>query len=290
MRLLYLFVPIAVVVQLASAQAPAKQAAQAPHAAKPPQSSSAASSMTDDEKTVYALGLSIYRSLGQFDLSPAELAIVQKAISDAATGKPAEELNVWGPKIQPFARARAERGLIREKAASQAYLDKAATQPGAVKTESGLIYRELSAGTGPSPTATDRVKVNYRGTLVNGTEFDSSYARNQPAEFSLNGVIPCWTEGLQKMKVGGKAQLMCPSTLAYGDRGRPAIPAGAALIFDVELLEIASTAPATPPVPPAPSTPAAPSGPAAPPAPAAPSAPSAPSAPAAPSAAPPPSQ
>jgi FKBP-type peptidyl-prolyl cis-trans isomerase FkpA len=101
-----------------------------------------------------------------------------------------------------------------------------------------LIYREVSAGSGASPQATDTVKVHYRGTLIDGTEFDSSYKRNEPAQFPLNQVIPCWTEGVQKMKVGGKARLVCPSSIAYGDQGRPSIPGGAALLFDIELLEI----------------------------------------------------
>ena len=203
--------------------------------------------MTDEQKTIYALGLSIYRSLGQFNLSPEELATVQRAMSDAAAGKPAVDLNTWGPKIRALAQARAAQGLEKEKAASQTYLDKAAAQAGAVKTDSGLIYRELKAGTGASPAATDTVKVNYRGTLVNGTEFDSSYARNEPAQFSLSGVVPCWTEGLQKMKVGGKAQLVCPSNLAYGDEGRPGIPGGAALVFEIELVDIVSASPTAPP-------------------------------------------
>jgi FKBP-type peptidyl-prolyl cis-trans isomerase FkpA len=82
------------------------------------------------------------------------------------------------------------------------------------------------------------VKVNYRGTFINGTEFDSSYKRNEPAEFPLNGVIPCWTEGVQKMKVGGKASLVCPSSLAYGDQGRTSIPGGATLLFEIELLDV----------------------------------------------------
>ena len=108
-----------------------------------------------------------------------------------------------------------------------------------VKTASGLVYTELKAGSGPSPTATDTVKVNYRGTLADGTEFDSSYKRGQPAEFPLNRVIPCWTEGVQKMKVGGKAKLVCPPSIAYGDRGAGrAVPPGATLTFEVELLDI----------------------------------------------------
>jgi FKBP-type peptidyl-prolyl cis-trans isomerase FkpA len=198
--------------------------------------------MTDDEKTIYSLGLSISRSLSQFDLSSGEVEIVKRALTDAAAGKPAVDLSTWGPKIEPFARARAGRVAEREKATSKAYLDKAATEPGATRTESGLVYREVKAGTGASPKATDTVKVHYRGTLVNGTEFDSSYKRNEPAQFPVNGVIRCWTEGLQKMKVGGKAVLACPSDLAYGDSGRPTIPGGAALIFEVELLDIVAAA------------------------------------------------
>jgi FKBP-type peptidyl-prolyl cis-trans isomerase FkpA len=121
----------------------------------------------------------------------------------------------------------------------KAYLDKAATEPGAVKTDSGLVYRELRAGSGESPKASDTVTVNYRGTLPDGTEFDSSYKRNAPAQFPLSQVIPCWTEGVQKMKVGGKSELVCPASIAYGDRGSPpVIPGGATLIFEVELLKI----------------------------------------------------
>jgi FKBP-type peptidyl-prolyl cis-trans isomerase FkpA len=180
--------------------------------------------VTDDQKTIYALGLSISHSISEFSLSPAEIEIVKRALTDAAAGKPAVDLSTWGPKIQPLAKIR--------------YFNKAAAEPGAVKTESGLIYRELRAGTGSSPKATDTVKVNYRGTLVNGTEFDSS-KRNEPAQFALNGVIRCWTEGVQKMTAGGKAKLVCPSDLAYGDRGSPpVIPGGATLIFEIELLEV----------------------------------------------------
>lgn len=108
------------------------------------------------------------------------------------------------------------------------------------KTASGIVITLLKEGEGASPKATDTVRVHYRGTLENGTEFDSSYRRGQPATFPLNRVIPCWTEGVQKLKIGGKAKLLCPSNLAYGSRGIPGtIPPDAPLIFEVELLEIA---------------------------------------------------
>ncbi len=114
-------------------------------------------------------------------------------------------------------------------------------QASAPAAGSGLVYKSLKEGSGPSPVATDVVKVHYRGTLQNGTEFDSSHKRGQPAEFPLNRVIKCWTEGVQMMKVGGKAQLTCPPGIAYGERGTPGgpIPPNATLNFEVELLGIA---------------------------------------------------
>src|SRR5581483_5212616 len=193
----------------------------APAAAKKPEPPP--KPMTDEEKIIYSLGLSIHRSLGQFDLSPAELEIVKKALTDAAANKPAVDLQTWGPRIQELAASRGARLAEKQKALSAAYLAKAAAEPGAQKTESGLVYRELRPGTGDSPKATDNVKVNYRGTLVDGTEFDSSYKRGEPAQFPLTNVIKCWTEGVQKMKVGGKSQLVCPANLAYGDAGMPGI-------------------------------------------------------------------
>jgi FKBP-type peptidyl-prolyl cis-trans isomerase FkpA len=224
------------------AQSPVAKPSSASAPPKVPGQVAPTTSMTDDEKAIYAIGLSIYRSLGQLSLSPAELAIVEKAMNEADAGKPAIDLAEWGPKIQGFARTRADQAKEKEKTRSVAYLTKAAAEPGAIKTDSGLIYRELRAGTGASPKATDSVKVNYRGTLVDGTEFDSSYSRNEPAQFSLGGVIPCWTEGVQKMKVGGKASLVCPANLAYGENGQQSIPGGATLVFEIELLEISGAA------------------------------------------------
>ena len=124
-------------------------------------------------------------------------------------------------------------------AIADATTDAAATEAGAVVTPSGLVYRALKDGTGASPTAADSVKVHYKGTFPDGREFDSSYKRNEPIDFPLRGVIPCWTEGVQKMKVGGKAKLTCPAAIAYGARGAGGvIPPNATLLFEVELLAI----------------------------------------------------
>ena len=124
-------------------------------------------------------------------------------------------------------------------AQTDAVLAAAAKEAGAQVTKSGLIYRSLKDGAGSSPAATDRVKVHYKGSFPDGKEFDSSYKRNEPTQFPLNGVIPCWTEGVQLMKTGGKAKLTCPSAIAYGTRGAGGvIPPNATLVFEIELLGI----------------------------------------------------
>lgn len=124
--------------------------------------------------------------------------------------------------------------------AQNAVTEAAAKEPGAVVSRTGLVYRSLKDGSGASPTAADTVKVHYRGTFPDGKEFDSSYARGTPIEFPLGRVIPCWTEGVQRMKVGGKAKLTCPSQIAYGERGAGGvIPPNATLLFEVELLGVA---------------------------------------------------
>jgi FKBP-type peptidyl-prolyl cis-trans isomerase FkpA len=254
MRVFLLLVPSLLMAQAPApkaAPAPAKTPAAAPSAkstkAAPASSAKAKAGApapagtltTDEQKTVYAIGLSMAQSLSPLDLSPAEIEIIKRAFSDSAAGKPAVKLEEWTPKFQTFSQSRSARASAKQKLAAKAYLDKAAMEQGATRTPSGLVYRELAAGTGASPKPTDKVKVNYRGTLTNGTEFDSSYKRNQPAEFPLNGVIACWTEGVQRMKVGGKSQLVCPAEIAYGDRGSPPlISGGATLIFEIELLGI----------------------------------------------------
>lgn len=238
MRTLLILFPVALLAQTTATHPATKTATS--HTTRPVTTQAKSIPLTtDDQKLIYAAGLFLYqRSIGPLNLTPAELAIVKQAIDDAAAGKPKEDLATWGPKLGQFAEQRA-------RAASDQVLAKAAAKPGAVKTESGLIYEEVTPGTGASPSANDTVRVNYRGTLPDGSEFDSSYKRGQPAEFALNRVIKCWTEGVQKMKVGGKAVLVCPAAIAYGDRGSPpVIPPATTLTFEVELVGIVNPAPA----------------------------------------------
>ena len=202
---------------------------------------SATDPKTDDEKSLYAIGFLIgSRNLAQFQLKPDEMKLVERGLGDGATGKKAAiDVDQQMDAVNKLAQKRASVGSEKEKAAGKEYADKAAKEPGAEKLPSGVIYKQLTPGKGPSPQATDKVKVNYEGKLTSGTVFDSSYKRGQPAEFGLNQVIKCWTEGVQKMKVGEKARLVCPSDIAYGDHGHPpTIPGGATLVFDVELLGI----------------------------------------------------
>jgi FKBP-type peptidyl-prolyl cis-trans isomerase FkpA len=195
---------------------------------------------TEEQKTFYAIGLAVAGSLGAFGLSPADLEIVKSGITDGVLNRQRQvDLQAYMPKIQELQRARAAVVAQAEQKAGQAVLDKAAAEKGATKTASGLVMVPIKAGTGASPKATDRVKVHYHGTLADGAVFDSSVQRGEPATFPLNGVIPCWTEGLQLMKVGGKSRLVCPAAIAYGDRGAPPrIKPGSTLTFEVELLEI----------------------------------------------------
>ena len=206
-----------------------------------PAPSRAQAPKTEEEKTLYALGLVAARSFQDFGLTAKELEIVKRGLGDALSGKkPQVEIAAYEQKVQEFARRRLAAAAEARKEKQKSVIDAAASEKGGQKTASGLVYVPLKEGTGQSPKPADVVKVHYEGKLTDGKVFDSSVRRNQPAEFPLNGVIPCWTEGLQKMKVGGKAKLVCPSSIAYGDQGRPpVIPGGATLIFEVELLEIA---------------------------------------------------
>jgi len=206
----------------------------------------AAQPQTEDQKTFYALGALMTKQLSVFNLSVEEYEFVQQGITDAAAGKTlAADPEAYKQKIGTLAQTRMQAAAQKQKELAKPYLEKAAKGKGAEKLSSGLIYQQIKAGTGAKPKATDIVKVHYTGTFIDGKVFDSSVQRGQPVEFPLGQVIPCWTEGVGKMKVGGKAKLICPSDIAYGDQGRPpVISGGATLIFEVELLEV--KAPAAP--------------------------------------------
>lgn len=204
--------------------------------------------MTEEQKTLYAIGLSVSRSLSVFDLTPAEFEYVKQGLTDAQSGKKSEiEPATYNGKIQELARARRKASGEKQAGAGRDFLEKAAKEKGAVKTASGMVYTSLAEGKGESPKADDVVKVNYRGTLIDGREFDSSYKRGKPLEFKLDNVIKCWTEGVQKMKPGGKAKMVCPPNLAYGENGAgELILPGATLAFEVELIDFKPIAPAKP--------------------------------------------
>ncbi len=195
---------------------------------------------TEEQKVLYALGLIVGQNLRSYALTPAELELVQAGLADSVAKRPRRvDLAEYQPKVRELQVERTRQRREADKEASRAYLVRAAAEPGATTTASGLIMTALKEGNGPAPGPNDRVKVHYTGRLVDGQVFDSSVQRNEPATFPLYGVIKCWTEGLQLMKVGGRSRLVCPADLAYGDRGAPPrIGPGVTLVFEVELLEI----------------------------------------------------
>jgi FKBP-type peptidyl-prolyl cis-trans isomerase FkpA len=195
---------------------------------------------TDDQKTLYALGADLVKRLSVFNLSTEEYEFVKQGMTDAAAGnKLAADPEAYKQNINSLFQTRMQAAAQKQKELAKPYLENAAKEKDAQKMASGLIYRQIKAGTGAQPKASDIVKVHYTGTLIDGKEFDSSVKRGQPVEFPLGQVIPCWTEGVGKMKVGGKAKLVCPSDIAYGDQGRPPIIlGGATLVFEVELLDV----------------------------------------------------
>jgi FKBP-type peptidyl-prolyl cis-trans isomerase FkpA len=201
---------------------------------------------TPDQKALYAIGTGMARDLLALKVTPEELRFLLSGIQDHYAKKSNVDLGAQdvSENIQRFQRERFQAAMQEEESASQKFLDTAAKEKGAKKLSSGLVFLELKPGKGDNPKASDIVRVTYKGTLRDQTVFDSALDPKEPAEFQLGAVIPCWQQALAEMKPGGKARFVCPSEMAYGNRGMaPAIRPGAALQFEVELLEIVAPPP-----------------------------------------------
>ena len=199
--------------------------------------------LTEEQKVFYFLGTAVSANLVPLNLTDEELELVQQGLSEALAGNAIElDEATYGQRLNAMAQQRMSASSVREQVAASDYIAKMAAEPGAITTESGIVIVEMTAGTGASPTAASTVTAHYHGTLRDGTVFDSSVTRGQPFTSSLERVIPCWREAIPTMKEGGKSKITCPSDLAYGERGSGAIPGGAALTFEVELIEIVAEA------------------------------------------------
>jgi FKBP-type peptidyl-prolyl cis-trans isomerase len=195
--------------------------------------------VTDEQKALYEIGRQLSERLDFLEVTEEEIVFVAQGLEDGALGRQPQVDPTETTNLQTFVLRRRERRTNKEKEASASFIAAEAEEPGAVTFDSGLILRVTEEGSGPKPGAEDTVKVHYHGTLRDGTVFDSSVERRDPAVFPLNRVIPCWQEAIGQLSVGTKARVVCPSDIAYGDRGSPPrIQPGAALAFDVELLEI----------------------------------------------------
>ena len=233
----HLLAPIALLTLAACS--PPNSSAPASTSAANPTASQPGALVTDDDKTLYAIGLVLGQQVSDFKFTAAELDFVSMGFKDSVLGsEPKAALDEYGPRIQLLMQSRMQAVAAAEKQASEAWVAEQAALPGAQRSATGVIVIPMSEGTGANPTADSTVKVHYHGTLRDGTVFDSSVERGEPISFPLSGVISCWTEGVQKLKVGGKAKLICPSDTAYGDRGQGDIKPGAALAFEVELIAI----------------------------------------------------
>lgn len=205
-----------------------------------PDSGSEISLETEDDKTIYALGVNLARNLDHLPLSKSERELLQAGFSDGIEKRePLVDTVRYGRRADGLYERRRANTASGSGEAEEAFLAEAAAAEGAVVSDSGMVMVVLSPGEGPSPGPQARVRVHYHGTLRDGTVFDSSVARGEPAVFTLNRTVACFTEALQKMRVGGKSRITCPAEIAYGDQGAPPlVKPGATLAFEVELLSI----------------------------------------------------
>ena len=194
---------------------------------------------TEDDRTLYAFGVMIAARMPKFDPTPEEIDKIVAGLKDGLQGKePRVVMADYAEKMDPFFQKRMAEASTSEMEAGVRFREEVAKQAGAVTSDTGVIYIEIEAGSGTQPVDGDSVKVHYEGKLRDGTVFDSSIVRGEPVTFQVDGVVPCFSEGLKKMKAGGKARLVCPPEQAYGNRGTPRIPPGATLSFEVQLLEV----------------------------------------------------
>jgi FKBP-type peptidyl-prolyl cis-trans isomerase FkpA len=228
---------IATGVALSLALAAGSAASAAP---EPPSAGTA----SDDAKTLYELGVFLSTGLDSYTLSESEFAKVMAGMADGYHHRAdVVAAMVYDPKWQALHVARVKAMIVHEKSIGQAYLDKAAKLPGAITMPSGLVYIPLAEGDGANPTYVDQVKIDFQGKRVDGTVFDSSKGRGEPSTLRVGTLMPCLSEGLRLMKVGGHSRVVCSSTLAYGDRGsEPAVRPGATLDYDIQLLAILPSA------------------------------------------------
>jgi FKBP-type peptidyl-prolyl cis-trans isomerase len=191
---------------------------------------------TDTQKTLYVLGLGIAKTLAPFQLSPEDLELVKAGLTDGALGRTPriDPTRDWAARLTELGRERFQASVRREREAGAEFAERAARRKGARRTSSGLVYQELVSGSGASPGSDDRVRLSFQGELIDGTVFDSS--SGEPVALPVDGVMSCWTEVLQLMRVGGRSRVVCPDHLAYGLHGSPPkIGPGATLVFELEL-------------------------------------------------------
>ena len=216
-----------------------------------PATDSKAAFKNDDQKSAYALGASLGRYMENSLKEQEKLGIkldkdqLIAGVQDAFANKSKlsdqeieQTLQTFETRVKTAAQQKMEKDATENDAKGKAYRDTFAKEKGVKTSKSGLLYKVEKEGTGDAPKDSDTVVVNYKGTLIDGKEFDNSYTRGEPLSFRLDGVIPGWTEGLKNIKKGGKIQLVIPPDLAYGKTGVPGIPANSTLVFDVELLDI----------------------------------------------------